>query len=498
MSIDMKYFEEMEAKIPHGKVRTRFAPSPTGYMHVGNLRTALYTYLIARHANGTFILRIEDTDQGRLVEGATDVIYRTMAECGLSHDEGPDVGGPVAPYIQSERRDTYGRYAELLVERGHAYYCFCEKAESEEDSGEFDRADDPCRDLPLEEAKARVAAGEPYVIRQRIPKDGTTTFHDASFGDITVENKTLDDQVLLKRDGLPTYNFANVIDDHLMGITHVVRGSEYLSSAPKYNLLYEGFGWEVPTYVHCSPVMRDAQHKMSKRNGDPSYEDLKAQGYLTPAILNYVALLGWSLDGETTIIPRDVLASKFSLDRISKNPATFDPKKLDWVNAEYINGMSDAQFADEIMVPELHEAGLIEGNVEYGEDWIDALAAIVKPRTKMPSDAVTVAAPIFATAETLEYDEKSVNKGLAKEGMGAILDAAKAALEGVDEWTAANIDAALEPLPEQMDLKKRVVFQAVRVAVCGNMVSPPLGETMALVGRDDCLARIDRARTMAL
>ena len=279
MSIDMKYFEEMEAKIPHGKVRTRFAPSPTGYMHVGNLRTALYTYLIARHAGGTFILRIEDTDQGRLVEGATDVIYRTMAECGLSHDEGPDVGGPVAPYIQSERRDTYGRYAELLVERGHAYYCFCEKAESEEDSGEFDRADDPCRDLPLEEAKARVAAGEPYVIRQRIPKDGTTTFHDASFGDITVENKTLDDQVLLKRDGLPTYNFANVIDDHLMGITHVVRGSEYLSSAPKYNLLYEGFGWEVPTYVHCSPVMRDAQHKMSKRNGDPSYEDLKAVSY---------------------------------------------------------------------------------------------------------------------------------------------------------------------------------------------------------------------------
>ena len=268
MSLDMTYFNEMEAKIPHGKVRTRFAPSPTGYMHVGNLRTALYTWLIARNAGGTFILRIEDTDQGRLIEGATDVIYRTLAECGLDHDEGPDVGGPVAPYIQSERRDTYGKYAELLVERGGAYYCFCEKTESAEDSGEFDRADDPCRDLPLEKAKARVAAGEPYVVRQRIPKEGTTTFHDAIFGDITVENKTLDDQVLLKRDGLPTYNFANVIDDHLMGITHVVRGSEYLSSAPKYNLLYEAFGWEVPTYVHCSPVMRDSQHKMSKRHGD--------------------------------------------------------------------------------------------------------------------------------------------------------------------------------------------------------------------------------------
>ena len=347
MSIDMKYFEEMEAKIPHGKVRTRFAPSPTGYMHVGNLRTALYTYLIARHANGTFILRIEDTDQGRLVEGATDVIYRTMAECGLSHDEGPDVGGPVAPYIQSERRDTYGRYAELLVERGHAYYCFCEKAESEEDSGEFDRADDPCRDLPLEEAKARVAAGEPYVIRQRIPKDGTTTFHDASFGDITVENKTLDDQVLLKRDGLPTYNFANVIDDHLMGITHVVRGSEYLSSAPKYNLLYEGFGWEVPTYVHCSPVMRDAQHKMSKRHGDPSYEDLIREGYLTEAVLNYVALLGWSPKGENAereFYTLAELAEIFDISGISKSPAVFDINKLRWMNAEYMKKLSPEAF----------------------------------------------------------------------------------------------------------------------------------------------------------
>ena len=267
---------------------------------------------------------------------------------------------------------------------------------------------------------------------------------------------------------------------------------------PRQVMVYEARGAPVPTFAHISMILGADGKKLSKRHGATSVEEYRDAGYLSDAFVNYLALLGWSLDGETTIIPRDVLASKFSLDRISKNPATFDPKKLDWVNVEYINGMSDAQFADEIMVPELHESGLIEGNVEYGEDWIDALAAIVKPRTKMPADAVTVAAPIFATAETLEYDEKSVNKGLAKEGMGAILDAAKAALEGVNEWTAANIDAALEPLPEQMDLKKRVVFQAVRVAVCGNMVSPPLGETMALVGRDDCLARIDRARTMAL
>ena len=269
MALDQRFFQEMEARIPKGKVRTRFAPSPTGYMHVGNLRTALYTWLIARHAGGTFILRIEDTDQARLVEGATDVIYRTMAECGLTHDEGPDVGGPVGPYIQSERRDLYQPYAHLLVEKGAAYYCFCEKSESEEDAGDFDRADDPCRELDPAEALRRVEAGEPYVIRQKIPHEGVTTFHDVSFGDITVENKTLDDQVLLKRDGLPTYNFANVVDDHLMGITHVVRGSEYLSSAPKYNLLYEAFGWEIPTYVHCSPSCGTSTTRCPSATGTP-------------------------------------------------------------------------------------------------------------------------------------------------------------------------------------------------------------------------------------
>ena len=339
MMIDKQYFEDMEAKIPHGKVRTRFAPSPTGYMHVGNLRTALYTWLIARNAGGTFILRIEDTDQGRLVEGATDVIYRTMAECGLTHDEGPDVGGPVAPYIQSQRRDTYGKYARLLVEKGGAYYCFCKKEdESEEvetDSKMIKKHQCDCCKLTLEEADQRIAAGESFVIRQRIPQEGTTTFHDASFGDITVENAELDEQVLLKSDGMPTYNFANVIDDHLMGITHVVRGSEYLSSAPKYNLLYQSFGWEVPTYVHCSPVMRDAHNKMSKRHGDPSYEDLKAQGFLTDAILNYVALLGWSPRGdkaEQEVFSLNELAEAFDISGISKSPAIFDIDKLTHFN----------------------------------------------------------------------------------------------------------------------------------------------------------------------
>ena len=484
MSIDMKYFEEMEAKIPHGKVRTRFAPSPTGYMHVGNLRTALYTYLIARHANGTFILRIEDTDQGRLVEGATDVIYRTMAECGLSHDEGPDVGGPVAPYIQSERRDTYGKYAELLVERGHAYYCFCEKAESEEDSGEFDRADDPCRDLPLEEAKARVAAGEPYVIRQRIPKDGTTTFHDASFGDITVENKTLDDQVLLKRDGLPTYNFANVIDDHLMGITHVVRGSEYLSSSPKYNLLYEGFGWEIPAYVHCSPVMRDAHNKMSKRHGDPSYEDLIAQGYLTDAVVNYVALLGWSPGGEREVYTMKELAEIFELKGLSKSPAIFDIEKLRYFNAEYIRAMSPEAFA-KAAEPFIRQA--------VKSPAIDpaAIAALLQQRTEVLTDIPEKldffdALPEYDTALYIHKKSKTDEAGSLE-----MLRVMLPVFEDIDAWTDENILAAMTGMAEKLECKNAKVMWPVRIAAAGKAVTPGGAvEICRILGKDETLRRM--------
>ena len=485
MSIDMKYFEEMEAKIPHGKVRTRFAPSPTGYMHVGNLRTALYTYLIARHANGTFILRIEDTDQGRLVEGATDVIYRTMAECGLSHDEGPDVGGPVAPYIQSERRDTYGRYAELLVERGHAYYCFCEKAESEEDSGEFVRADDPCRDLPLEEAKARVAAGEPYVIRQRIPKDGTTTFHDASFGDITVENKTLDDQVLLKRDGLPTYNFANVIDDHLMGITHVVRGSEYLSSAPKYNLLYEGFGWEVPTYVHCSPVMRDAQHKMSKRNGDPSYEDLKAQGYLTPAILNYVALLGWAPGGEREIYSLPELVEAFDIKGISKSPAIFDIDKLKYFNSAYIRAMTPEQFAA-VAAPYIRQT-VKNPTIDPAQ-----IAPLLQQRCEVLTD-IPEKVDFFDALP--EYDITLYTNKKSKTDPAVSLEMLKTVrplLAELPAWDDETLLAAMKDLAERLEVKNAKVMWPVRIAVSGRAVTPGGAvEICRILGRDETLRRID-------
>ena len=483
---DAAYFAEMEAKIPIGKVRTRFAPSPTGYMHIGNLRTALYTWLIARSHGGTFIRRIEDTDQGRLVEDATDVIYRTMAECHLTHDEGPDVGGPVAPYIQSQRRDTYGKYARLLAEKGGAYYCFCEKCASEEDTGDFDRADDPCRDLPLEEALKRVETGEPYVIRQRIPKEGTTTFHDAVFGDITVENSTLDDQVLLKRDGLPTYNFANVIDDHLMGITHVVRGSEYLSSAPKYDLLYHAFGWEVPTYVHCSPVMRDAQNKMSKRHGDPSYEDLKAEGYLTDAILNYVALLGWSPKGdlaEQEIFTLDELVKAFDLTGISKSPAIFDKAKLDHFNAVYLRSMSPEAFAA-VAAPYIRQS--VKGDFD-----LCAIAGLLQARceklTEIPEkvdffDACPAYGVEFFTNKKSKTDPEVCR---------AMLTAAIPMLESLPAWTDEAIHDGLIALAEKLEVKNATLMWPVRIAVAGKLVTPGGAvEICRILGRDETLRRL--------
>ncbi len=485
MELDMKYFEEMEAKIPHGKVRTRFAPSPTGYMHVGNLRTALYTWLIARHAGGTFILRIEDTDQGRQVEGATEVIYRTLAECKLDHDEGPDVGGPVAPYIQSERRDTYGKYAKLLVQKGHAYYCFCEKTESEEDSGEFDRAADPCRDLPLEQAQARVAAGEPYVIRQRIPQEGSTTFHDAIFGDITVENKTLDDQVLIKRDGMPTYNFANVIDDHLMGITHVVRGSEYLSSAPKYNLLYQAFGWEIPTYVHCSPVMRDAQNKMSKRHGDPSYEDLKAQGYLTEAILNYVALLGWSPRGELAeqeIFDLQGLVQAFDLGGVSKSPAIFDIDKLTHFNALYLRAMTPEQFL-----------AVAEPYIKQGCKTCDPaqIAPLLQARceklTEIPEKVDFFDQLPDYSVDLFTNKKSKCNPDVAKD----MLSAAITVLGAVHTWNDWNIKEVLGGLAEGLDIKTATLMWPVRIAAAGKAVTPGGAvEICRILGQEETIRRL--------
>ena len=485
---DTAYFDAMEARIPKGTVRTRFAPSPTGYMHIGNLRTALYTWLIARSHGGTFILRIEDTDQGRLVEGATDVIYRTMAECHLTHDEGPDVGGPVGPYVQTERRPLYKEYAELLMEKGHAYRCFCEKNESEEDSGDFDRGDDPCRDMSREESDRRAAAGEPYVIRQRIPHEGSTTFHDEIFGDITVENTTLDDQVLIKRDGLPTYNFANVVDDHLMGITHVVRGSEYLSSAPKYNLLYQGFGWEVPSYVHCSPVMRDAHNKMSKRHGDPSYEDLIAQGYLTDAVINYVALLGWSPRGEQEIFSMDELKDVFEMSGISKSPAIFDIEKLKYFNSEYIRAMSPEKFA-EVAEPYIRQA---VKNEKYDAA---AIAALLQQRTEVLTDIPEKldffdALPEYGT-ELFVHKKSKSDEASSRE----VLDRMLPIFEGIENWDDESILAAMTGLAGSMEVKNAKVMWPVRIAVAGKAVTPGGAvEICRILGKEETLRRLHIAR----
>lgn len=480
----MNFYEENENKIPKGEVRTRFAPSPTGYMHVGNLRTALYTYLIARRNGGRFILRIEDTDRGRLVEGATDVIYKTLEECHLEHDEGPDVGGPVAPYIQSERMSMYAKYAEMLVEKGSAYRCFCEKAESEEDSGDFSRGDDPCRFLLKEESDARAAAGEPYVIRQLIPHEGTTTFHDEIFGDITVENSTLDDQVLIKRDGLPTYNFANVVDDHLMGISHVVRGSEYLSSAPKYNLLYEAFGWEIPKYVHCSPVMRDAHNKMSKRHGDPSYEDLIAQGYLTDAVINYVALLGWSPGGEREIYSLDELKEIFDIKGISKSPAIFDINKLRYFNAEYIRALSPEDFA-KVAEPFIRQA------VKNPAISASQIAALLQQRTEVLTDIPEKldffdALPEYEAELFVHQKSKS-----SLESSKAVLEKIVPAFESITEWNDENILAAQEQLVAEMECKKSVVMWPVRIAAAGKAVTPGGSvEICRILGKEETLRRL--------
>ena len=492
MDIDMKWFDEMEARIPKGEVRTRFAPSPTGYMHVGNLRTALYTWLIARHGGGKFLLRIEDTDQGRLVEDAVDVIYATMRRCGLTWDEGPDVGGPVGPYIQTERRPFYKKYAQLLVEKGCAYYCFCEKTESKEDSGKFERADDPCRDLDPADARARVDAGEPYVIRQRIPKEGRTTFRDAVYGDITVDNVELEDQILLKRDGLPTYNFANVVDDHLMGITHVVRGAEYLSSAPKYNLLYEAFGWEVPTYVHCSSIMiNDPEtgtvRKMAKRHGDPSYEDLMAQGYLNDAVVNYVSLLGWAPRGELAereFFTLDELARVFDIEGVSKSPAAFDMDKLNYFNATYLRSLSPEDFA-RAAEPWIRQA------VKNGAYDAAAIAALLQARCERLSD-IPEKVDFFDQLPEYGVDLFTNKKSKTDSEVSLeMLRQAYPALEGLADWSQDAIHGALVGLAERLGVKNATLMWPVRIAAAGKAVTPGGAvELCRILGKDETLRRL--------
>ncbi len=474
------------------EVRTRFAPSPTGYMHIGNLRTALYTYLLTRSKGGKFILRIEDTDQERLVEGATDVIYRTMKDTGLIHDEGPDVGGNYGPYIQSERRNIYKEYAEKLVELGHAYYCFCSKErlddlrEKQEKAKVPTKYDGLCSRLTKEEVQAKIDAGEPYVIRQKMPKYGKTTFKDEVFGEISVENAILDDNVLLKADGLPTYNFANVIDDHLMNITHIIRGSEYLSSTPKYNLLYEAFGWEIPTYIHVSPVMRDAQKKLSKRDGDASYEDFIKKGYLKEAIVNYIALLGWSPGGDREKYTIDELIEAFDVKGISKSPAIFDENKLAWLNGEYIRELSPEDF---------HEKALpwYKGVIENPNIDLKEVSALLQKRCEKLSD---IPEQVDFFDNLPEYDIEMYSHKKMKtnpENSLVSLENILPVIEGIEDWTFDNLHDALMELVAKMEVKNGIVLWPLRVAVSGKAFTPGGGVEIAyILGKDETIARIKK------
>ena len=471
------------------KTRTRFAPSPTGYMHIGNLRTALFEYLIAKHDGGDFLLRIEDTDQGRKVEGAVDIIYDTMKTCGLNWDEGPDIGGDFGPYIQSERLPMYKGYAEKLVELGGAHYCFCTECELEKarkEAGESFKFVDPCRNLTKEEVQEKLDALIPYVIRQTIDNVEKTVYEDMVYGTIEVDGDVLEEQVLIKSDGYPTYNFANIIDDHTMNITHVVRGNEYLSSTPKYNLVYDAYGWNRPTYVHVPPVMKDEQHKLSKRNGDASFQDLVKKGYLPEAIINYIALLGWSPETDQEIYSLQELIDVFKVSRISKSPAIFDIDKLTWMNGEYIKNMDFETFYP-MVEPILKEA--IQGDFDLRE-----IAGLIQSRIKrIHMDEVLPLVDFFDTL--VEYDlEMYRHKKMktTKENSIEPLKEAYIALEAVEDFS--NMDAiheALMALPAKMELKNGRVLWPVRTAVSGKQSTPGGATEIAhIIGKEETLRRI--------
>ena len=474
------------------KVRTRFAPSPTGFMHVGNLRTALYEYLIAKSLGGTFVLRIEDTDQERKVEGAVDIIYNTLKSAKLIHDEGPDIGGDYGPYVQSERKDIYLPYAQQLVDEGKAYYCFCTKerldslrANSDDPGAGYDRH---CRNLPKDEVQRLLDSGTPYVIRQKMPLEGSTTFEDAVFGTITVDNSELQDQILIKADGYPTYNFANVIDDHTMNITHVVRGCEYLSSTPKYNLLYEAFGWEIPTYVHLPLIMGKNDDgsisKLSKRHGATSFEDLVKAGYLPEAIINYIALLGWCPKDNREMFTIEELIENFSIDGISKSPAVFDYDKLEWFNGEYIKAMSVEKFA-EISMPYFKQA------VPSKElDWVKVASILQQRTTKLTQ----IPEKISFFEKQPEYEKDLfVNKKskTTLENSAPLLKAAIEALDSMPQWTHDSIHDCLIELAQKLEVKNGTVMWPVRIAASGMAVTPGGAvEILDILGKEESMQRL--------
>ena len=471
------------------EVRTRFAPSPTGYMHLGNLRSALYTYLFAKSNGGKFILRIEDTDQARFVPGAVDVIYRTLKSIGMQWDEGPDIGGNFGPYVQSERKNMYLPYAEQLVKAGKAYYCFCTeeelsaRREQAAARGETFKYDKHCLHLSEEEVQRRLAAGEPYVIRQNVPEHGEASFDDVLYGHIAVDCADLDDMILIKADGMPTYNFANVIDDHTMGITHVMRGSEYLSSTPKYNLLYEAFGWEKPTYIHMTQIMRDATHKLSKRDGDAYFEDYLNKGYLKEAIVNYVALLGWNPGDEREFFTMDELIGAFSVNGMSKSPAIFDVNKLTWMNAEYVRRLTPEQFT-EYALPYYEKAGVDASHAAL-------LARILQQRTEtfaqIPEMLDFIPALPDYDAELFTNKKSKTNPEIAKH----VLEIAIAALEALPAWEEQPIHDALLGLAEKEGMKNGTMLWPVRIALAGKQVTPGGAiEIAILLGREESLRRL--------
>ena len=474
-------------------VKTRFAPSPTGRMHVGNLRTALYAYLIAKHEGGKFMLRIEDTDQERFMEGALDIIYRTLAKTGLVHDEGPDKDGGVGPYVQSERQaqGLYMKYAKKLIEQGDAYYCFCDKERLEslktEVAGkEITVYDKHCLHLSKEEIEANLAAGKPYVVRINMPTEGTTTFHDELYGDITVENNELDDMILIKSDGYPTYNFANVIDDHLMGITHVVRGNEYLSSAPKYNRLYEAFGWEVPKYIHCPLITNEDHQKLSKRCGHSSYEDLLDQGFLTEAIVNFVALLGWSPSSDNEIFSLEELVKEFDYHRISKSPAVFDMVKLRWMNGEYMKKMDDEKFY-EMALPYLKE--VITRDLDFHK-----IAAMVKTRIEVFPD-IKDHVDFFEKVpeyETSMYVHKKMKTN--EETSQQVLKEVQPLLEAQEDFSNDALFAMLSAYAKEHGYKVGYVMWPIRTALSGKQMTPAgATEILEVLGKEESLVRIQAA-----
>ncbi len=472
------------------KVRTRFAPSPTGRMHVGNLRTALYAYLITRHAGGDFILRIEDTDQERYVEGAVDIIYQTLADAGLVIDEGPLQGGDVGPYVQSERQaqGIYMKYAKELVEKGEAYYCFCTKERLDSlkktiDGKEVSMYDKHCLSLTKEEVEANLAAGKPFVIRQNIPNEGTTTFHDEIYGDITAPNEELDDMILIKSDGYPTYNFANVIDDHLMGITHVVRGNEYLSSSPKYTRLYQAFGWKEPVYVHC-PLITDENHqKLSKRSGHSSYEDLIEQGFVNEAVVNFTALLGWSPENNQEIMSMDEMIQAFDYHHISKSPAVFDIQKLRWMNGEYIKAMDEEKYLERALP-------VVRQVVKKDYDLVK-IADLMKTRIETFPD---IAGPIDFFEELPDYDVSMYTHKKMKTNTENSLEVLRDILPRLEAQDDYSIDAMKELVSSfiaEKGLKNGRVLWPLRTAVSGKQMTPGGAyEIMDILGKEESLRRI--------